>query len=216
MRGKFYFRGQSSSAYGLVSYLDRWHASTLNQWLLSRKDAADKFIKHFKEEANRLSPDPLEGLSADEVLAYAQHYGLPTRLLDWTESPYIAAFFAFAGLAENLEKPGEVAIWCIDTTSNIWTADQGVKLLTLPSPYNVRLKNQLGKFTLLSSPKNALEEQIAECDATSTVVQKITIPAIEARTALSDLDFMGINYSTIYPGPDGSARAARLRVVLGQ
>jgi FRG domain len=216
MRGRFYFRGMSSSGYGLVSSLDRWHGSSLNEYGLSRTDAAEKFINHFKEEAARLSPDPLEGLNDDEVLGYAQHYGLPTRLLDWTESPYIAAFFAFAGLAENFDKPGEVAIWRLDIKSKVWEGDQGLKLVSLPSPYNDRLKGQLGKFTLLSSFKNALEEQIAECDPTGTAVQKVTIPAAEARTALSDLDFMGINYSSIYPGADGSARAARLRVVLGQ
>jgi hypothetical protein len=44
-------------------------------------------------------------------LAIAQHHGLPTRVLDWTVSPQVAAHFATAE-AEHYDKDG--AIWCID------------------------------------------------------------------------------------------------------
>ena len=187
-----------------------------NKKNLSKKEATERFLFLFRDEASRLTPDPGIASNPEQLLGLAQHYGIPTRLLDWTETPYVAAFFAFSGIASSPDREHRIAIWCLDTNSRIWGEDTGIKLLSIPSPYNERLKNQLGKFTLLQSPFDSVEEHIEKCDTTGTALQKITLPASEARTALSDLDFMGINYSTIYPGLDGCARAASLRMLLEQ
>jgi hypothetical protein len=48
-----------------------------------------------------------------ERLAVAQHNGLPTRVLDWTASPLIAAHFA---TAERQYAGVDGAIWCVDST----------------------------------------------------------------------------------------------------
>jgi FRG domain-containing protein len=214
-RGRYYFRGQGSSLWPLMSSFDRWYRSS-NKKNLSKKEAAERFLLLFRDEASRLTPDPGITSNPEQLLGLAQHYGIPTRLLDWTETPYVAAFFAFSGIASSPDSEHRIAIWCLDITSRIWDEDTGIKLLSIPSPYNERLKNQLGKFTLLQSPFDSVEEHIDKCDATGTALQKITLPASEARTALSDLDFMGINYSTIYPGLTGCARAASLRMLLEQ
>ena len=192
---------------------DRWYRScTIKP--ASKKSAAERFLTLFRDEASRLHPDPGLSSNDEQVLGLAQHYGVPTRLLDWTETPYVAAFFAFASLASSPGKSQDIAIWCLDTTSQIWSEDTGIRLLSIASPYNERLKNQLGKFTLLQSPFDTVEDHIAQADSAGTALQKITLPASEAHPALSDLDFMGINYSTIYPGLEGCARAASLRMLL--
>jgi hypothetical protein len=196
-----------------MSSFDRWYMSASKR-ALSKKEAAERLIALFRDEASRLTPDPGLSSNPEQVLALAQHYGVPTRLLDWTETPYVAAFFAFSWLSLSPDRAHDIAIWCLDTTSQIWNEDTGIKLLSIPSPYNERLKNQLGKFTLLQSPFDSVDEHIDKVDPTGKTLRKIILPATEARVALSDLDFMGINYSTIYPGLDGCAHAARLRMLL--
>lgn len=211
-RGKYYFRGQGGANWPLMSSFDRWYKSA-NPEGVSKKVAAEKFLKLFRDEASRLTPDPDLGNDEFQTLALAQHYGIPTRLLDWTESPYVAAFFAFSGIAKYSERDSNVAIWCLDKQSSIWEDDTGIKLLSGASPYNERLKNQLGKFTLLQSPFDSVDDHINQYDKTGTILTKVTLPSSIALDVIADLDFMGINYSTIYPGLEGCAMAANLRMM---
>ncbi len=67
-------------------------------------------MREFKRRLhNYTANEPLKN-ATDEWLALMQHHGAPTRLLDFTYSPYVAAFFAF----EFAEPDNSVAIWAVD------------------------------------------------------------------------------------------------------
>jgi hypothetical protein len=162
------------------------------------------------------------GLSNDivgderKLWALGQHYGLPTRLLDWSLSPYVAAFFGFNDcLLRRDSATSRVAVWILHTSSSAWTSELGVEIVSAPSLDNVRLRNQSGKFTFSRTPLPSLEEHVRQCACSGTALTKAVMPASEARAALADLDAMGINGYQLFPDLSGLAQLITMRVVLG-
>lgn len=144
-----YFRGQSSVDYKLVPSIGR----------LFKEGEEDSLLRYEKQIFNDFKyklpmftdTHPKNDL---EFLFLAQHYGLPTRLLDWTYNPLVALYFA---CCSNPDKDG-VVFRCfpnIIKEFNLDTDDifsySGVALL-VPNMTNVRFKNQNGLFFLYPKP----------------------------------------------------------------
>lgn len=208
-RGVYLFRGHGSAQWSLMSVFDRKYMG------MSRKKKvkmAEDLVNKFQEEAEGLDVD--KALWSDKItrLALAQHSGVPTRLLDWTESPYIASFFAFAGIALNPNPEQYVAVWCLNTQSDVWSSDSGAEVLAVPTYGNDRLRSQLGKFTLLRAAVDSLEEYVQDFKEDDGALTQFLIPSSDAQIALADLDVMGINYTRLFAGLEGCALTATLRV----
>lgn len=212
VRGRFLFRGQGSAIWNLVSSFDRWFKGDR----LKKNQVAEYLVELFRKEAEGL--DIAREIWSDprRTLALAQHHGIPTRLVDWTESPYVAAFFAFGSGLSSRKNDEEVAIWCLDTRSAAWAAQSGVEIINVPTYDNDRLRNQLGWFTLLTAPYSTLEQHVSFSPDAAEALRQFTLPVSEARLALPDLEMMGMSYSRIFPGLDGCARTAVLRTAREQ
>lgn len=88
------FRGVEDESYDLIPKIGRCGTRKKLDGtdLVYSPDAEGKCIARFKREARpHLMLEPRSEL---EWLCIAQHHGLPTRLLDWSASPLVAAFFA--------------------------------------------------------------------------------------------------------------------------
>jgi FRG domain-containing protein len=101
------FRGQQDATWMLDTTLQRAAVSRRSSVLLT--GAEEQMIEQFQRRAHQFLPDSPPRESLIDWMALIQHFGGSTRLLDFTRSFYVAAFFA-------VEKATtECAIWCIDT-----------------------------------------------------------------------------------------------------
>jgi hypothetical protein len=117
-----YFRGQANAKWPLISSIGRLVMTLAKQhkWNRTDKEAfttqlEERFLDQFKGAYHRLPGAPILSDQNDELVAFAQHFSLPTPFLDWSRSPYIAAFFAFDGNKSTVFENGhKVAIWAVN------------------------------------------------------------------------------------------------------
>lgn len=213
--GKYIFRGQADSEWDLVTSFDRVYSHVSNS---NKKLIEEELINLFCVNCDRhiQSNHKFTQMDLMEKKSMAQHYGVPTRLLDWSYSPFIAAYFAFSTVNYN-RLPKYVAIWALLKDHDIWK-DKGVEIKEQIALDNEHQKKQLGCFTILNNQTKSINKYVESCKNNDEDVKgaltKIIIPACEFKPALNELEAMNINASTIYGGYEGCASAARDIVAL--
>lgn len=218
---KIWFRGIADESYGLEPSLYRKTDNPIiEKQLLNRfKTRSLPFIDD-KGEKNYW-----------EWLFIMQHYGVPTRLLDWSESALLGLAFAVIYREEKHEDK-DAAVWCLDPIKLNRDYTKGLKpeepipsitdtsvkkIMTyqdheIPVDFpisvygplnNVRIVAQKGVFTLFPFKEKFKLEDIEVADK---FLIKVNIPKENVLEIKQQLIVMGITENNVYPGLDSIAK----------
>lgn len=209
--GRFLFRGCGNADWTLISSFDRQFGFLPGD---KRMAIWTSLLREFRESC--AEHGVAHEIVADDnaLLAFAQHHGLPTRLLDWSLSPYVAAFFAFRQALKTPDATRQVALWILDTRSSAWSAEMGVELVAPLASGNFRLRNQSGRFTYARTPHLTLEEYVSFVPTNDSPLTQVSLPSTEAVHAMPDLDAMGANATNLLPDWEGLAEGIAIRLEL--
>jgi hypothetical protein len=143
IRSPWVFRGQGDADFDLTNSLQRLGPNF--------REVETPLLRAFRRYAYRNGPGGLD--TVWNWLALAQHHGLPTRLLDWSYSPYVALHFATAE-ATTWDRDG--AVWCVDFAH-----------------FNRRLPDVMQEVLRAEGATVFTAEMIAECAETVTALDSL-------------------------------------------
>ena len=225
-----WFRGARKSSYNLEPSLYR-HPSTKDANALIELEWA--LLSDFRHKAPPFTTHlPTENL---ELLFLMQHFGVPTRLLDWSESPFVALFFALENALLKDADADDASVWILDPVHlNSLAAElregsdqiygaysdelggfkprlDGKKVTErLPSAlYGIhnspRIVAQRGTFVIFGKDTIPMNKH-PKLSGGDQIIRRIDIDKAAKRDMFKALTRMGVSDSVIYPDLDGLGR----------
>jgi hypothetical protein len=150
------------------------------------------------------------------MLMVAQHYGVPTRLLDWTRNPLVAMYFA----AEDLKASVDGALYISNGGHSLtgFSIDKSQIAARdchtlFPFVIDARISAQQSVFTVHALPASGqdfvpIDKQTSEA-ATRMAIRRLKIPSAAKPLLKMQLEMLGIDRAALFPGLDGIGQATR-------
>jgi len=229
------FRGQANPAWELMNAIER------TDFIHLYKGVEADFLAEFQRGARHYLGNDETPHHLIEWLALMQHHGAPTRLLDFSKSPFIAAFFAFEQCLVTTDT--HIAIWAINMNflkrqaaerisqkykqemeennnvvneslfEKIFYANEDSFIFPVePFRMNRRYSLQQSLFVSTANSYEPFMQQLLFLgDDITRSVIKIELPAALQKEVIRDLQRMNLNRASLFPDLDGYAASLRLR-----
>jgi hypothetical protein len=216
------FRGERDERWPLYSSLSRYFQNfgiKREAWC----EQESRILRIFKRKAHQFLDKPPDADDDFQWLALMQHHGAPTRLIDFTWSPYVAAFFA-------LERTlGDGVVWAmnparIDSSRSKKGAHMDPRIkgnlarfflggkrrfiwMGEPHTMNRRLIAQSGTFAVPGTLDIPVEDIMHNAADQEGILAKIVLTHAVREVGMRELYRMNITYSTLFPDLDGLAKS---------
>ena len=212
------FRGQeNSSPWRLRTHFHRAGRSDLLRFINQDIPELHRNLSHLTAHQFKLE-NPAENGS---FFALAQHHGYPTPLLDWTYSPFVAAYFAYNDLTRDKRTDGRhVRIFIFKRKQ--WFADYPqipklaparphFSMLDIVALNNPRMVQQQALVSVTNIDDIESYIRNREQDRGQTYLEVIDLPASSRKEVMQELSLMGITAGSLFPGLDGVCRQLKER-----
>jgi FRG domain len=213
---EFFFRGQSTNKHRLNS---SFHRERRYDLLRYATNDCEQLVQHVNAVSGR-QYNLKDASEFGALLSLAQHHGFPTPLLDWSKSPYIAAFFAFENRSKHhgdRDNPRvyifDAAKWQTETTQVCNLADPRPSITPrefIPSNNPRHLPQQsVHTYSNIEDIEGWIRRIEKQCGRQYLTI--IDIERSQRRFAMKDLAYMGVTAAALFPGLDGVCGALKER-----
>ena len=196
------FRGQRVNAPQVPSIARYSHCQDI-------RDIEKRMLLDLKRRGKLLLPNTIS--EEWDLLILAQHYGLKTRLLDWSSNPLVALYFAIKDIDDS-ENPSYVYAF-MGNNDQVIDKDQGPQQDDFLSPFriqelkvlrpslnNERIIAQSGWFTVhpYSEENNGFTPMQTDEEVKFRVIEFSIVPGIKGKL-MDHLNMLGFNAQTLFP-----------------
>jgi hypothetical protein len=207
---RFVFRGHERSTWRLRTAFHRTGRASLLKFMNQDVPALHRHLSGLTTHHFNLN-DPLDYAA---FLHLAQHHGYPTPILDWTQSPFVAAYFAFKDLRRNNPRADQkVRVLIFDARE--WAAQYERASNLMPGFLHMTMLEPLATNNPRALPQQSISSvtNIDDLEDYLSVTEKrtgksfltaIDLPISERQIVMRELALMGITAGSLFPGLDGA------------